>query len=249
MANAKLIMVVNQKGGCGKTTLSVHLAGFLHRQKHVVAVLDPEGQLGVHTWLSKAAPEIGVLPIESSADLATKLPALLDRCEYVVADASPGLGPLTRATVELADLVIIPTLPSGIDIRATMQAVNVFHELGRLRGRAIEMRVVINRYDPRTKLGKSAAMALAAMGYPITNAMLSDREAIGQASSMMSLVWNMKDRGARAAAAEFEALFKEVVYGKGSVHQESGRESDGVAGNRGAQGGDAGTGDAGAQAA
>jgi chromosome partitioning protein len=51
-----IIALVNEKGGCGKTTLAVHIACWLADQGNDVAFVDADRQQSARRWISKAAP-------------------------------------------------------------------------------------------------------------------------------------------------------------------------------------------------
>lgn len=113
-----VIVVVNPKGGVGKTTIATNVAGFLASRGHAVMLGDADRQQSSRLWLS-LRPE-SVAPITSwdlSADQIARPPK---GTTHVVLDTPGGLrGGRFKDILKLADKVIVPLQPSVFDIFAT----------------------------------------------------------------------------------------------------------------------------------
>lgn len=156
----KVIALVTQKGGTGKSSLAVSLAVAAQEQglKPYVLDLDPQGT--ATSWFERReaeGPEVAALD-------ASKVPAALDAlrrqgCDVVFVD-TPGVDtPGTAAAMQAADLCLIPARPSIADIEATRPTVRTLMKLGR------EYAFVLNQCPPgRTIRTNDAYRALKISG-------------------------------------------------------------------------------------
>ena len=116
----KTILVVNSKGGCGKSTLAANLASYYALWKVPVALVDYDPQQSALEWLAQrnaALPPI--VGVDASVADATHRPAISADIQRVVMDSPARLPPQQlKRLFAAADCAILPVLPSPIDIRA-----------------------------------------------------------------------------------------------------------------------------------
>lgn len=110
------ILVLNAKGGAGKTTIATNLAGALTSLGHSVALADCDPQASSLDWLAERPA--GHAHIHG-IDARRRLPKTPPRADFLIIDAPSGTyaHQLTRL-VQQADRLIMPVLPSPLDIRA-----------------------------------------------------------------------------------------------------------------------------------
>ena len=84
-----IITVANNKGGVGKSTLSVHLAAWLHAQGHSVTLADCDTQQSSSEWIREALPDVKTVRLSSPSEILNELPQLRQEVDFVVADG-PG---------------------------------------------------------------------------------------------------------------------------------------------------------------
>ena len=164
----RFIAVANLKGGAGKSTIAVNLAGELVGKKHTVVLVDADAQ-GTATYWATAGRlpfPVEAMPFETARDVKRWAPKVLEiDADYVVIDCPPHVGGATEAAVGIADLVLIPVTASGADLAATLKALNLVHELRNARddgGPACIM--VPSKIDTRTALGREIGEVLEQLG-------------------------------------------------------------------------------------
>ncbi|UZK04719.1 AAA family ATPase [Venatoribacter cucullus] len=120
------IMVANAKGGCGKTTMATNLASYLSSRGHGTALIDYDPQGSSMDWLQvrdEHLPKIsGVaafqrhVPNASTRTWSLRVPVGTTR---VIIDTPAGLsGNVLTDLIQQSDVIVIPVIPSAIDIRA-----------------------------------------------------------------------------------------------------------------------------------
>ena len=137
------IMLLNAKGGCGKSTLATNLASYYAAQGKAVVLADFDRQGSAMQWL-EARPQDRA-PIRGIA--AWREPLRVARAtDYVIMDVPAGShgGDLT-ALVRRAHTLIIPVLPSPTDIRAAAQFIHELLLVGKIVRDETRLAVVANR--------------------------------------------------------------------------------------------------------
>ena len=123
------IMVMNAKGGCGKSTLATNIASYFAVAGQRVALADFDPQRSSLDWVeARAADRPEVLGLAAYEDGLKHLPRTM---EYVIIDApARSHGPELTALVKRAETIIVPVMPSGIDMRASERFIE---ELNKVR--------------------------------------------------------------------------------------------------------------------
>jgi chromosome partitioning protein len=156
-----IIGVINQKGGVGKTTVSVNLAAALSQTRRRVLLVDADPQGSALAWssLREAEPLFPVIGM-AKPTLHRELPALARDYDIVVIDGAPRVNELSRAAILASDLVVIPLQPSPYDVWASADTVRLVREAQQFRA-GIRAAFLINRRVANTVIGRDAAGALA----------------------------------------------------------------------------------------
>jgi chromosome partitioning protein len=115
-----IISVFNQKGGSGKTMLSVHLAVAAHLLGRKVAILDLDPQASASVWLRARGSRPGPVVVKVGAsDLKRAVTgAAEDGFDFVLIDSPPSVTPDTARIILVSDLVVIPVRPEPFDLAA-----------------------------------------------------------------------------------------------------------------------------------
>jgi len=195
----RTVAIANQKGGCGKTTVSINLAACLAREgrRTLLVDMDPQGhcalglavpeeqiELSIHdvlrtattpepiditrtiwqitanfdlspatTALSRFEPEIGGKP-DAEERLAAALSTINDKYDFAVVDCPPHIGLLTRLAVRAAGEAVIPVDTGYFSLQGLTKQLETIESIRATREEPLEIRVLANLYDVRTKLGR-----------------------------------------------------------------------------------------------
>lgn len=166
-----VISIVQQKGGVGKTTLAINVAGALKQRGLSVMVVDADPQGSATAW---AIPR--KLGFEVRAELMTNgtlsiwlRNILKQRADVILIDTPAGLSSVFRAAVDVADLVLIPCGPSSLDINAARTTLlNVVSALRSDVRSKTQIAVVPTRVDVNTPEGQQIADELSALGESVS---------------------------------------------------------------------------------
>jgi chromosome partitioning protein len=129
-----IIGIANMKGGVGKSTLSVHLAAWLHSLGHRVTLADCDMQASSSQWIQEAVPEIKAVHYDNADAILNELPLLNQEADYVIADGPGSLAETSRALLLRADLAIVPCKASMLEIRALAATTTVVRQAQDIRG-------------------------------------------------------------------------------------------------------------------
>jgi len=164
----QVIGVIGRKGGCGKTTIAIHLAAELATKRRTVAVVDADTQGSATYWSEPGNLPVPVLhyPLEHAREIQAWSRRVRDvDADIVVLDAPPHLNEALGGVIGLSDLAVIPCAPSGLDLIATAETVGLVREIRDERGGdRPHILLVPTKVDRRTVSGRDLAGALKDMG-------------------------------------------------------------------------------------
>jgi chromosome partitioning protein len=199
-----IIGVLNQKGGVGKTTISVNLAHALARMGHRVLLVDADPQGSALAWSAVRAAE-PLFPVVGmpKPTLHKDLPEIARDYAFVVIDGAPRVNELCRAAIMASDFVLIPVQPSPYDFWASEEVVNLIRE-AHIYKEGIRAAFTINRKIVNTAMGRDVTSALAAYDFPILDVALCQRVAFAESAAEGNTVLEIDPTG--LAAAEVNKL-------------------------------------------
>jgi len=204
-----VIALIGNKGGAGKTTLSINLACGLHRRFSTL-LLDADPQRSSLQWRDISERDDLVDVVDALEDVVTTVQEYRDGYDYLVIDCPPSVhSEQTRRALSCCDIAVIPVLPSPLDLWAS---VHVEQELdqARLINSGIQALLVVNQLEPRTRLSRLMGDALAEIELPVARTAIrrrmAYRNAILEGRSVLDAGVSASD-----AAEEIQQLIDELV--------------------------------------
>lgn len=159
----KTIVIANQKGGSGKSTLTVHLAAAAEQAGDGPAILsdtDPQGTTA--DWFNerrKAGLETPRYTALSLADIASKKDALSRAgASYLFIDTAPSVSSTNAELLKSADRILIPLNPTPADLRALVKGLPIIKQSGR------PFHFILSRVRSNLRNNNATAMALESLG-------------------------------------------------------------------------------------
>ena len=172
------ILITNAKGGCGKTTIATNIASHYARLGKNVRLFDHDAQASSLAWLARRgedeAPIAGVDASKNSDHRLTRSWQLRipPETDVAVIDSPAGTDISDLAMLFQAnDSVLIPVLPSPIDIHATAHFIKALLTTGRARQKMIRLAVIANRVRKNTLMYHSLERFLFSLNIPFVSSL------------------------------------------------------------------------------
>jgi len=203
-----IISFINQKGGVGKTTLSVNVAAYLASQGHRVLLIDADKQASASTWanLREENPfQVVGLARERMARDAIELASKYD---YTIIDAPPHAEAISRSCIIASDFVAITIEPSGLSAWASDLTVRQIKEAQETKNN-LKCGFVVSRKIGKTVIGREIRDMVSAENIPVLESDIEQRVAFAESLTMGKTIFEWSPDS--AAAYEIETLTKELL--------------------------------------
>ena len=202
----KTIVVANQKGGSGKSTVTVHLAAAAEQAGDgpiVISDTDPQGTAS--DWFNQRKRAGINTPLYSPlalSDLATKVRALSDAgASYLFIDTAPSIGAVNADLFLRADIILIPLNPTPADLRALVKGLPMIRQSG------TPFHFVLARVRPNLRNNDGTAAALDALGL-VLNTRMHERVIYAETFAHGKTALEIDPKG--VAAQEVAALWEDL---------------------------------------
>jgi chromosome partitioning protein len=208
-----IIAVVNQKGGTGKTTVTTNLATLFATQGIEILLVDADPQQSALEWQRDRPahlPPVSVIGLPAP-NLHREIPRLQAKYPVILIDGGGRVTATARATVAVADFLLVPTLASLPDARSTQRFFReVVEEVAAIKGR-VSGAILFTMVKTGTVFNVSGQGPIKDLGYPVLETTLSHRITYQEAFAQGMSVSEYDPRN--KATDEVQALFQEVQEG------------------------------------
>lgn len=174
----KIITLLAQKGGTGKTTLSIHLAVLAAAKKLKVVIADIDPQQSTTFWSERREDTVPAVVPMAANTLEQKVTELASQgVNILVIDTAPHSHEDAIIAARLADFILIPSRPAILDLQAIGSSVEI---VKKINGKAA---IVLNGCPFPGKNGERAIVseareALSGYGIPVAPVSISNRVAL-----------------------------------------------------------------------
>jgi chromosome partitioning protein len=204
-----VLAVLNRKGGVGKTTLAIHLGHACRLNGSRVLLVDADPQGSMRDWHAAGnGSGMDVIAADTPTALAS-IPTIKAAYDLVVIDGTAGIPMNAAAAVRVADNVLIPVQPSGLDLWATNEIVGIVKSRREIADGKPEAWFVLSRVIARSRAAREASKLLPDFGLPVLDSQITQRVVYPGATSEGTTVLDVEPTG--VAAHEIRALYREIV--------------------------------------
>jgi len=159
------ILVTNAKGGCGKSTIATSLAAYFASEGYATALVDYDPQASALSWLAQRPEDYA--PITGVPGYESGLKGVPRTAEYVIIDSPAGTrGKELAELVRKAETIVVPVLPSPIDIKAAERFVEELLEVGKVADKKAKAALVANRVKENTLIFEELDAVLSRLKVP-----------------------------------------------------------------------------------
>lgn len=205
----KVISILNQKGGVGKTTLVSNLGVAISKAGKSVLLVDSDPQGSLRDWNNANNGKIlSVIGLDRET-LANDLQAVKENHDIIIIDGAPQSAKLASAAVKSADIIIIPVTPSPYDVWACSDLVDIIKARHELTEGSPPSFFVVSRARKNTKLSGELTKALEDYGLKVLKGKTIHRETYAQTASEGKTVHH--DKNARDATNEINLISNEIL--------------------------------------
>jgi len=211
---ANVICICHQKGGAGKSTTTMQLAGTLGLRGHKTLVVDADPQGTAIRWSASAADD-KPFPAQvagmgaAGAKVHREVKKFATDYDFIIIDCPPAIdSPVPESALLISDLALVPCIPSPPDIWAANGITGLIERISGVN-EGLKARLVINQIKEKTLLGREVKELLDNFGIELVIAKLGQRE-VYRHSALYGTTVHYFGKQATDAIAEIESLADEV---------------------------------------
>ncbi len=205
---AKIIVVLNQKGGCGKTTVTIQTGGTLALRGKKVLIIDGDKQNSAVEWAAMASDECSfpasVINLSATGKtIHREIKKFYHDYEYIFVDCPPAEeSPISKSALLVADLALVPFIPDGINLRPAVRIRDVIED-AQIMNKNLNCLLLLNRVEPKTNLTQTVIDLLPEFNIPISDVTLHKRTSYAETYFSGSTVHSLRSK-AKDAIKEIE---------------------------------------------
>lgn len=205
----KTLAIVSQKGGCGKTTLAVHLAAFARLRGLHPAIVDLDPQNSAFKWNARrvendpSSPKLDA--IKSSADKIAEVKRLAkdNKVDLLILDTAPHANRDAALAVQNADAILIPCRPATFDLDAMLSTWEIVQNTRKPAA------IVLNAARRSKRKVTEAKEALEGIGVKVLPHVINDWVALEDALVDGRAVHEYEPNG--GAAEQLDKLYRDIT--------------------------------------
>ena len=203
-----IIAVVSAKGGTGKSTIALNLAVTLSTINQRVLVIDADLQGSIAQWAEIKKQEEPTILVIPSPVIDKKIKKAAKKYDVIIIDSPPTFKKSMKSVIRSADRLIIPVTPGLADYWSTQKLIEIYLEEKEKRPK-LDARLLINRIDRRTRLGREFRTFLEKLSIPIFMTEIPQRIIYSEVWHAGMTVDRLKPNG--AGAKDYQRLSREVM--------------------------------------
>ena len=201
------ICVINAKGGCGKTTISTHVAAALSSSGLDTSLADWDRHRGATHWLSLRPKSSAKIRL---ADWRKSFGAIPKKTQRLVIDCPASLkSQRVREVAATADVLIVPILPSVFDEYATKVFLTDLDKIKKIRKGQKKVLVIANRFKANTIAGRRLSQYLEDLDFP-ANHYISERSIYPQLAARGLSAFDLHTKPMAERQMEWMGLIRDI---------------------------------------
>jgi chromosome partitioning protein len=162
-----IISLLQEKGGAGKSTITINVAAAVRECGHKVLVVDSDQQRTARDWHTlNDGVTLDVIGLDGPT-IDKDLKRFGHDYDYIFIDGAPRLSPITAKIIVASDVILIPVQPSPHDVWASENIVKLVKQRQEITGGKLKAAFIVSRQVTQTNIGKEFREALAAFELPV----------------------------------------------------------------------------------
>ncbi len=206
----KIIAILNQKGGVGKTTLATNISTKLHLDNYKVLLIDSDPQGSARDWHAAGKSEMPVIGIDRPT-LDKDIKKIANNFDWIIIDGAPQLTDMAISAIKCADLVVMPVQPSPYDIWASEDLVDIIRHRQQVTDGNPKAYFCISRRISSTLLSNEVIQALEGYPLPIMNSYTTQRIVYAKSAAEGQTVFDSNNNEAIQEITNMVNEIKEIV--------------------------------------
>ncbi len=205
----KTIVVASSKGGVGKTTIATHLAAQAAQAGQRTVIVDADPQGSSTRWAQRRAGMASgaVLPVDGTKRRGWQKFVPEDTQRIIVDGAAGAMAEDLESFLDQASAVVVPVLPSALDIEATVPFLNTLAKHPRVRKGQLPVALVANKLKPWTNASQQAVAVMNEWSIPVI-AQLRDSQAYVMLTGLGKSLFDYNSAQIREHQNDWQPLLK-----------------------------------------